>query len=363
MGFLFPFYRDDLVGIYGVTASFGVEIFFVLSGFLIGQLIIKEVLSPPSGRGLGRFYLRRWFRTLPPYYLVLALRTAIGHPFSWKFVFFVQNFDHAVMRSFPVSWSLSIEEWFYLITPFLLLLAARLSGRGSPRIFFLTCAAIALVTIVARAAAVLLGNVQPRDHIFLRMDTMMVGVVLGGLRVYHRAAYDRLVAHRRILFAIGLGGILAMGAILYRYIWVGTINESIFMRTLFFDPLSIAIGLWLLSLESSRRINGEWTRRRWASVIRFVSLTSYSMYLIHLSAFEPFWHFNDRTTGVPYSLFLMAIALAVSTVLAALMYGFFERPVLWLRDRWIAPTRIERAPSPSPATRAGSSSAVMPPAS
>ncbi|HEY4231622.1 MAG TPA: hypothetical protein VGO79_15740, partial [Thermoanaerobaculia bacterium] len=83
-------------------------------------------------------------------------------------------------------------------------------------------------------------------------------------------------------------------------------------------------------------------------VVRFVSLTSYSMYLVHLSAFEPFWHLNDRTTGVPQSLLWMAGALAVSTLLAALMYGLFERPVLRLRDRVVGATVIERAP-PSPA--------------
>lgn len=352
MGFLFPFYFNDLVGIYGVTASFGVEIFFVLSGFLIGQLIIKEVLSPPSGRGLGRFYVRRWLRTLPPYYLVLALRSWIGHPFSWKFVVFVQNFDHEVMKSFPISWSLSIEEWFYLIAPFLLLLAAKLGRRGSPRIFFVTCAAIAVVTVAARVVAVHRWNIQPRDHIFLRMDTMMVGVMLGGFRVYDRARYDRLVAHRKALFWVGLLGILGMGTILYRQIWVGTINESRFMRTLFFDPLSISIGVWLLGLESSRRVNVSWAARRWASVIRFVSLTSYSMYLIHLSAFEPFWFLNDRTTGVPQSLLWMAGALSVSTILAALMYGLFERPVLRLRDRVVGATVIERAPAVAAASRA-----------
>ena len=347
MGFLFPFIFNDLVGIYGVTASFGVEIFFVLSGFLIGQLIIKEVLSPPSGRGLGRFYLRRWLRTLPPYYLVLALRTWIGHPFSWKFVLFVQNFDHEAMKSFPISWSLSIEEWFYLITPFLLLLAARLGRGGSPRTFFVTCAAIAVVTIVARAVAVHRWNIQPRDHIFLRMDTMMVGVMLGGFRVYDRARYDRLAAHGKALFGIGLLGIFAMAAILYREIWVGTINESRFMRTLYFDPLSISIGVWLVGLESSRRVNASWATHRWAGVVRFISLTSYSMYLIHLSAFEPFWILNDRTTGVPQSLIFMAGALAASTVLAGLMYGVFERPVLRLRDRLVGATVIERAPASS----------------
>jgi len=349
MGFLFPFYFNQLVGIYGVTASFGVEIFFVLSGFLIGQLIVKEVLTPPSWRGLSRFWVRRWFRTLPPYYLVLGLRTLLGHPLHWRFLVFLQNFDHKAMASFPVSWSLSIEEWFYLLAPFLLLLAALAAGRASPspKAFFGTCAAIAVVTLIARVIAVLKWNIQPRDHIFLRMDTMMIGVMLGGLRAYDRARYGRLVRHRRVLFAAGLAGILAMGAFLYAQIWRGTVNESLWMRTLFFDPLSLSIGLWLLALESSRRVNLVWASRRWAAPIRFVSLTSYSMYLIHLSAFEPFWRLNDATRGVAQSLLWMACALAVSTLLAGGMYRFFEVPVLRLRDRMTGPTVIERAPAPA----------------
>jgi peptidoglycan/LPS O-acetylase OafA/YrhL len=249
------------------------------------------------------------------------------------------------MKSFPISWSLSIEEWFYLITPFLLLLAAKLGRKGSPRTFFVTCAGIAVVTLAARIVAVLKWNIQPRDHIFLRMDTMMVGVMVGGFRAYDRARYDRVAGRRKALFWIGLVGILGMGSILYRQIWDGTINESIFMRTVFFDPLSISIGVWLVALESSRRVNVSWAARRWASVIRFVSLTSYSMYLIHLSAFEPFWILNDRTTGIPRSLLWMVCALAVSTLLAALMYGLFERPVLRLRDRIVGATVIERAPA------------------
>ena len=334
---------------FGVSGSFGVEIFFVLSGFLIGQLIVKEVLQPPEWRGLRRFYVRRWFRTLPPYYLVLGLRTWIGHPFHWSFLVFLQNFDHRVMASFPISWSLSIEEWFYLLTPFVLLLAARWARGGSPNVFFMACAAIAVVTFAARVVCVLRWNVQPRDHIFLRMDTMMIGVLLGGLRALRRPAYERLVRHRRILFVAGLAGILAMGAVLYRQIWTGGVNDSIFMRTVFFDPLSISIGLWLLSLESSERINRRWAPHRWAGAIRFVSLTSYSMYLIHLTAFETLWRINERTTGPWQSVLFMVCALAASTLLAAALYGFFERPVLRLRDRLTGQTTIERAPAPAAA--------------
>src|ERR1700730_1065700 len=111
--FLMPFFLKQLVEVYGILGSYGVEIFFVLSGFLIGQLIIKEVLKPPSWRGLSHFYVRRWFRTLPPYFLVLALRTLMGNPIHWRYLVFLQNFDPKVMASFRVSWSLSIEEWFY----------------------------------------------------------------------------------------------------------------------------------------------------------------------------------------------------------------------------------------------------------
>ena len=165
--FLFPFYGRQLVEVFGVFGSYGVEIFFVLSGFLIGQLVIKEVLSPPGLRGLGHFWVRRWFRTLPPYYLVLAIRTLTGHPFHWRFLVFLQNFDAKVLSSFPVSWSLSIEEWFYLLTPLLLLLAFMGSRRRGPSVFFVTCALIAVVAFVARAICVVKWNMQVRDHIFL----------------------------------------------------------------------------------------------------------------------------------------------------------------------------------------------------
>jgi peptidoglycan/LPS O-acetylase OafA/YrhL len=336
-----------LVEFFGVFGSYGVEIFFVLSGFLIGQLIIKEVLRPPSWRGLGHFWVRRWLRTLPPFYLVLAIRTLTGHPFHWRFLVFLQNFDPKVLTSFPVSWSLSIEEWFYLLTPFLLLLAFLVSRRSAPSLFFVTCALIALVAFVARAICVVKWNMQVRDHIFLRMDTMMIGVMLGGLRAYERAVYDRLVRHRAALFLGGLAGMAATATWLFREIRAGTVNDSILMRTVFFDALSISIGLWLLSLESSEAVNRRWSSQRWAGAVRFISLSSYSMYLIHLSAFEPFWRLNIGTTGVPQSLLWMASALAIAFVLASLMYLFFERPILRLRDRLTrssSPT-IERTPA------------------
>lgn len=344
--FLMPFFMRQLVEVYGILGSFGVEIFFVLSGFLIGQLIIKEVLKPPSWRGLGHFYVRRWFRTLPPYFLVLALRTMMGNPIHWRYLVFLQNFDPKVMASFRVSWSLSIEEWFYLLAPFLLLLACLPSRGRSPAVFFATCGAIAAAALVGRIVCVLKWDIQTRDHVFLRMDTMMIGVVLGGLRAYRRTTYERIVRHRAVLFAVGLAGILATAAWLFVEIRNQTVNQSVLMRTVFFEPLSISIGLWLLSLESSEVVNRRWASRKWAGVVRFISLSSYSIYLIHLSVFEPLWRRNFYTKSLWESLGWMTLALGLSGLLASLMYLFFERPVLRLRDRLTrssSPT-IERTP-------------------
>ena len=342
--FLIPFYINQLAELYQVLGAFGVEIFFVLSGFLIGQLIIKEVLSPPSPRGLGRFYVRRWFRTLPPYFLVLALRTVMGNPFNWRYLVFLQNFDRKVMQSFRVSWSLSIEEWFYLIAPFLLLMACRRSR--SPAAFFVACGTIAVVALVGRAVGVLKWNIQTRDHVFLRMDSLMIGVMLGGFRAYHRALYQRIARYRAFLFALGLGGVLATAAWLFTAIRNETVNQSVLMRTVFFVPLSISIALLLFSLESSDRVNLRWASKRWAIVVRFISLTSYSLYLIHLSVFEPLWKRNFVTKGVWESVGWMSLALAMSGILATLMYLYFEKPVLRLRDRLTGTSVIELAPAP-----------------
>ncbi|MFG5995624.1 acyltransferase family protein [Salmonella enterica] len=92
---------------------FGVEVFFVLSGFLIGRIIIKSVVEKPSFSNLLTFYKRRWYRTLPLYFLMVFVLFLVGKQFHWTNLIFLQNFDEVSLGFFPVSWSLSIEEWFF----------------------------------------------------------------------------------------------------------------------------------------------------------------------------------------------------------------------------------------------------------
>jgi peptidoglycan/LPS O-acetylase OafA/YrhL len=344
--FFFPFYFEDLRELFGIFGSFGVEIFFVLSGFLIGQLVVKEVLRPPSARGLMHFWVRRWFRTLPPYFLVLALRRLVGYPLHWRMFVFLQNFDQAVAASFPISWSLAIEEWFYLLTPLILLISASVFRNWSPRRFFVVCGAVGVAALAGRIAFVVIANPTwdpgVRQHIFLRMDSLMIGVLLGGLRASRRDSYQRLAEHRRLLALVGTAGIAAAAAWLFVEIDRARLQESFLMRTVFFDWLSVSVAAVIVALESSPTVNVRWAPRRWASAVRFVSLSSYSLYLIHLSAFAPFQLLNARTRSPSFAVLWTLGALTVSFALGGAMYRWFERPVLRLRDRWTGAVVIER---------------------
>jgi peptidoglycan/LPS O-acetylase OafA/YrhL len=127
----------------------GVTIFFVLSGFLIGGILIKTLERGPSKnigfKTLLHFWKRRWYRTLPAYFFMLLLLCLIWYLNSdstikdvliltHKYFIFSQNLISNHPWFFPEAWSLSVEEWFYLITPlliFLLIIVFKISARKS----------------------------------------------------------------------------------------------------------------------------------------------------------------------------------------------------------------------------------------
>jgi len=134
----------------------GVAIFFVLSGFLIGGILIKQLeRDKPTFKGLLTFWSRRWMRTVPAYLFVLIVLfayTALAMPDSfpkdwWRFLFFIQNFEHEPPSFFAESWSLSIEEWFYLLIPTILFGSLYfLKTRLKPTIVVVSILVIGLIT-------------------------------------------------------------------------------------------------------------------------------------------------------------------------------------------------------------------------
>src|SRR5690606_11781725 len=128
---IFPEASGGLVDLLRLMGVMGVEIFFVLSGFLIGRILFRIFTKTEfKPKDLNYFLIRRWFRTLPNYYLALLINIAIAayfgreHPESlWKYFFFLQNTIDGMDLFFTESWSLPIEEFAYIICPFLFYVA------------------------------------------------------------------------------------------------------------------------------------------------------------------------------------------------------------------------------------------------
>ena len=135
------------------SAIAGVEVFFVLSGFVLAPQIVDWVVGRPW-RNLGVFLARRWMRTIPPYVValvVIALMT--GNLMTADFVrylFYVENLFVSAnhVDFYPVAWSLAVEEWFYVLFAPALFVVAMLLGRRDRRL----AAAFAILVIVVVAA-------------------------------------------------------------------------------------------------------------------------------------------------------------------------------------------------------------------
>ena len=134
------------------AGGYGVELFFVLSGFLIGRLLLEIIERDPSFRAWGIFMIRRWMRTLPLYVLWIVVLLTIDpppNPFltSLKYFFLVQNFAWPMSDWFAVSWSLTVEEWFYLLFGAVLIaLAARVRSLG----LIATCTIFLILPLLLR---------------------------------------------------------------------------------------------------------------------------------------------------------------------------------------------------------------------
>ena len=132
-------YRNVFLETAETISVLAVEIFFVLSGYVLAPQILF-CLEQGRARYLGVFLARRWMRTVPLYVVALLLISMLGHELGsanfWRYLCYAQNLFRQSNTSdyFAIAWSLSVEEWFYVAFPSLLLAAAWVFGHaGSPR--------------------------------------------------------------------------------------------------------------------------------------------------------------------------------------------------------------------------------------
>ncbi|MCK0751807.1 acyltransferase family protein [Chromohalobacter japonicus] len=317
-----------------VGGYFGVELFFVLSGFLIGGLLLRLFERHgfrPHARDILAFWQRRWWRTLPNYYLFLLLNLTLfgdwfGPPaWQWGHFLFMQNLAWPPGAVMPESWSLAVEEWSYLLLPVVLWLGVRCLG-ARPRALL-----IALLTILALALVARFGVVWAFDPtwdagvrkvVALRLDAVAWGALMAYLMHYHAAF---MIAQWRV--GLVLGAALTLGNLAWLLAGVGQGFETLGHKTLLFSTTGIGLAL-LLPASYVYRPPSVWLQ----AGVRHLSLVSYSVYLVHFSLVIPLLSATGLAQRLPMPM-TAALYLALAIGIATFVYTVFERPMTALRDR------------------------------
>jgi peptidoglycan/LPS O-acetylase OafA/YrhL len=334
--------REATFGAFGTVGWVGVDLFFVLSGYLIAYPLLAaatadEPLAP------GRFYARRWLRTLPVFWVVLAAYQAwpeaLGGrvpPPAWRFLSFTQNVNLQPGTAFSHAWSLCVEEQFYLLLPPVLLVGVA-AGAGR-RAGWAAIAALTALGIGARAwlwtrhgrESTDIAGYHPAIYYasLCRFDELLPGVALALLRATRPRAWAALMARGAALFWWGLVVVLAgLWAVRTDY-YLDGYGYSFEMTAFGYSAVAWSFALLVASALSPASPLARWR----VPGAQTLALWSYALYLTHKAV----GHVVAQAlpVGTPPALVLAAVTAACLAV-AALLYLGVERPVMRWRDRHV----------------------------
>lgn len=292
----------------------GVDLFFILSGFLITGILISRKQAP-LGSYLGHFYQRRARRILPPYLTLMILVTLIfglnSWIHQWYYYFFLMNVIRAFSLHEPkvlvVLWSLAVEEQFYLVWPFVIRFFTE------KRILILA-ASLLLITPLLRWVCTPFFQLDWAIYALtpFRMDCLAAGAVLAVIAKRRPEWLPRFGLYGLILTALSLGGLLWLGA--HGYTTEGNTqvgNTFIYCFTLW---TCFGIMTWALS--------GRFVTVLKLRPVVYIGRISYTIYLTHLLAL---WICSRFIPNHP-----LAVAAAAILVIAFASLSWFvmEKPLL-----------------------------------
>ena len=287
----------------------GVDLFFILSGWLLGHVLFKE-LERSQTIDLSRFFQRRWLRTLPAYYAVLGLtflQALWQSRLDWadvSYVVFLQTYVFESCPFFAVSWSLCVEEHFYLlIAPIALWI-----GKSNPRGIFIFLIILTLPQLFRIAG--FYGNLQ-QSHV--RLDQCAAGVALAFAHLRFPLVWRAIEKAQPVLVVVAIG-LLAWG---------------ILSRLKYTIPPPLAVFTIMSCIAVTFAERSDW----WKSQVHipgayYIATRSYSIYLIHVESIAIVKRIDVG------SFFLQAgLIWGITLLLAELLYRSVELPFMNLRER------------------------------
>ncbi|REC62450.1 acyltransferase [Chryseobacterium pennae] len=329
----------DTIGKFGWT---GVDLFFVLSGFLISGQLFKEM----GNKGvicLKTFYMKRFFRIIPAYFFTLFLYFSIPFfrerealPPLWKFVTFTQNYGLDVIDqgTFSHAWSLCIEEQFYFILPLFLLM---IMPSKLFRYFAVLIVSFIILSLILR---LIIWNVSiaGMDHsalefwrswymkiyypTYTRLDGLSIGILISYLMQYS-SGFKRMVHHNgNKLF---LAGVLLLGFTF----WVCNEQASEIASVLGFTLVAISYGLMVMAAVSESSFLSGWR----SGITAELAALSYAVYLSHKGIIHMiqavFERFNLETSDT-----VCLIVCLSGCLIGSLLYRIvIEKPFADIKQR------------------------------
>lgn len=316
----------------------GVSIFFVLSGFLIGGILIKTISNQKTSKidfkFLFHFWKRRWFRTLPTYYLILILLILLEYIYNsnftfrgiYTYLFFCQSLKADISNFFFVeSWSISIEEWFYLIFPLIIWLISKIVNNVKST-FIVSVLIMFLFSTIYRVHYYYYINSVANHFInstFSRLDSISFGVFASFLSHYY---YNHWIERKKSLLIIGI-----LIFIIFK-INIENSTNNILINIFSYPLLSIAT-LFTLPYLSTFKLHPEKFK-----IITKISLISYSIFLLNLTLIQHWiihqipwfkWIENHQllifTRYIIYWIFVFVASI--------LLHKYYEVPLTNLRDK------------------------------
>jgi peptidoglycan/LPS O-acetylase OafA/YrhL len=322
----------DVPAIIYILGEMGVEMFFALSGFLIGGIILRDFQGGFSTKVAINFYVRRWMRTLPLYYvffIVSAFVTIYGITLDkawsekcWAYLLFLQNLAWPMLAPwYHETWSLAIEEWFYLIFPILFTVFSGIQTRTRVLLISLVLIITPLLLRIVMYSPDADFDEHVRKIVIFRLDSIAFGI----LAIWAVTSYPYFM--RRWKNVLGVLGAIAVYLIICIFEQKLVISQFVF-RTFFFSFASAAFALlitwaYFTSWDGFKQDAG-------SIFVVWFSTRSYALYLCHGSILRTMIAHGWVALPAVISFLIFAVS---SCVLAELAHRCVERPFMKLRPR------------------------------
>ena len=355
IGFFFGPGRLQFQGLIAdISAStvLSIEWLFVLSGYLIGAMMIRSFESDRTWAHCARdFWLRRWFRTLPNYYLFILVNLWLVHlgwaggQFQASFLYFSQNLHRVepTPHFFGESWSLALDEWFYVLMPLLLGLCALLTLKSNQRRFLLVAAVLIVFPTAMRMCHPMQGDFFQWDAEIRRLtvyhlDATGWGVLAAVCNKWYRAWWKSRAGGKAIAGAV----VMLLG------VWLVTTLVAPTARGFVTPHVASVASITLMAAGTflcMPWLTQGFTRSRLLEALTGrISMYSYSIYLSHFPLIFVFMRiFPVRADSAPAHVAAVVLCWLLAVLASsALIYHVFEGPVADLRERFTK--RVDASP-------------------